>query len=185
MSITRKITPFLLSALLLITGCRSHKEAAQTARPTDSNAQPIVVQEPVPEPEPVYTPQYYSSNFTASSQGITINGQLRIQSDSVIWGSATKIIELGRAKLTPDSVIIYAKVMGRCFRGSYMDLYRRYRYRTTFDEIYQMITADDAERQIAIIARRFGIEAEIHLDPWKKVPSLTFPFSIPANVKPL
>lgn len=178
--ICRIALPMLFFALVL-TGCRSHKEAVRTTPPVDT----IVPVSPVTPPPSRVTPQYYSANFTCSAQGMTVNGQLRMEQDSVLWASATKVIELGRAMLTPDSVIVYAKVIGRCFRGSYIDLYRRFHYRTSFEEISEMLMADDAEKQIVALARRFGIEATVSLDPWKKVPTLTFPMTIPNHVKPL
>lgn len=175
----RRIIPAALCLMaLLLTGCRSQKEAAATRPETHTETPPAVVT------PPVYVPAYYTSNFTCTTQGVTANGQIRMQQDSIIWLSATKVIELGRAKLTPDSVIVYVKVAGRCFRGSYMDIYRRFRYRTTFDELQKMLTAPDAEKQIAALVKSFGIEAEIKLDPWKKVEKLTFPFSVPNNTTP-
>ncbi|MBO4600203.1 MAG: DUF4292 domain-containing protein, partial [Bacteroidales bacterium] len=124
-------------------------------------------------------------NFTCTTQGITAKGQLRMQPDSVLWASASKIIELGRAKLTPDSVIVYAKVTNSCFRGTYMDLYRRFHYRTSFDEVIKMATAEDAEAQITALIRSLKLDASIKLEPWQQVDRLTFPLAIPANVKPL
>ena len=46
----------------------------------------------------------YRANFSCSVQGITVNGQIRMAKDSVVWLSINKIVELGRAKLTPNRV---------------------------------------------------------------------------------
>lgn len=116
---------------------------------------------------------------------MTANGQLRLQPDSVLWASASKVIELGRACLTKDSVVVYVKVSGRCFRGTYDDLYRRYHYRTSFQDAVKMVTADDAEQQIAALIKAFNLDATVELDPWQQVDKLKFPFSVPSNVKPL
>lgn len=62
------------------------------------------------------------ANFQATVDDITISGQVRLGRDSVLWLSANKLIELGRAKFTPDSVFVYAKVMNRYFAGTYADL---------------------------------------------------------------
>ena len=132
-----------------------------------------------------YTPHYYTTNFTCTTQGVTANGQLRLQPDSVLWASASKVIELGRASLTKDSVVVYVKVSGRCFRGTYDDLYRRFHYRTTFQDVVKMVTADDAEQQIAGLIKAFNVDATVELDPWQQVDKLKFPFSVPSNVKPL
>lgn len=173
MRITRRLLPLMAILLLLATGCRSHKEATRTEQPST----PAVV--------PAYTPHYYTANFTATAQGLTANGQLRIQSDSIIWFSASKVIELARARFTPDSAIIYAKVMGRAFQGSYIDLYKRFQYRTTFDELYRLIMSDDAETQLAAIIATLGLEATVKLDPLKEVGHLNFPMAIPDKVNPL
>lgn len=175
MPIARHVLPCLLAILLLAAGCTIHRE---TTRPST----PVVVPSTTGT-----TPQFYTANFTCTAEGITATGQLRMQPDSVIWLSATKIIELGRARFTHDSVIIHAKMMGRCFRGNYNDLYRRFHYRTDFDQLYKTLTAPapEAETELATIARQLGIDATFTLEPWKKVDQLSFPIPIPANTNPL
>ena len=86
MSIRRTIFAVLALATLLAAGCRSQRDAAGTT--TANEGQP---------PAAVFTPKYYTSNFTCSAQGLQATGQLRMQPDSIIWLSASKIIELGRA----------------------------------------------------------------------------------------
>ena len=170
---------FALTALTA-TSCRIHREAthARPATPTTGNATD-------PDSPPAYVPQYYTAKFTCTTQGITANGQLRLQPDSVLWAYASKIIELGRARLTPDSVVVYAKVANSCFRGTYADLYRRFGYRTNFEEVVKMATADDAEAQIATLLRSLNLDATVKLEPWQKAETLNFPIIIPANAKPL
>lgn len=193
MQILKRITPILLLALLLMTGCRSHREASRKQLP-DSTATAVTPSTPAANntdtapstpAASAYTPHYFTANFTCSAQGINASGQMRLQSDSTIWLCATKVIELGRAKFTPDSVIVYAKVMNRCFRGTYDDMYKRFKYRTTFSQLYRRVSAPDAETQLTELFKRFGIEATIHLDPLKEVNKLTFPIVIPKNVKAL
>ena len=161
----------MMLALLAVAvaGCRSQRDAAHT-RPTTP---------------PAYVPQYYTANFTCTTQGITAKGQLRMQTDSVLWAYASKIVELGRARLTQDSVVVYVKLTNSCFRGTYIDLYRRFGYRTSFDEVVAMATADDAEQQIAALMRSLNLDATVSLEPWQKADKLTFPIPIPANAKPL
>lgn len=190
MSITRRLTPILLLLLILATGCRSHKQVPQkpnTANDTaiTTNQGQVTPATPVTPPKPIYTPHYYSANFNCNAMGYKANGQMRIQSDSVIWACATKVVELGRAKLTPDSVTIYVKLMNRCFQGTYNDFYKRFHYRTNFKEVYQMVTADDAEQQISALAKRLGADITLSLDPLKEVDKLNFPMAIPNKVNPL
>lgn len=193
MSMIRRILPILLAACLVMTSCRSRKEGSRTQSPdTTANTTVVTPSTPSTTPstpatprKPVYQPHYYTCTFTCSAQGVTANGQMRLQSDSVIWICATKIVELGRARFTPDSVIAYAKVMNRCFQGTYDDLYQRFRYRTTFKQLYRHVTSDNAEQELTDLFRRFGIESTIKLDPVKEVDKLNFPISIPKNAKPL
>ena len=84
-------------------------------------------------------------------------------------------------------MIIHAKITGQCFRGNYNDLYRRFNFRTDFDQLSKTLTAPapQAEKQLADIAQLLGIEATFTLQPWQKVDKLTFPIPIPNNAKPL
>ena len=170
-------------ALLALTlaGCRLHREAAHGTSPTPGGTASTTD----PANPPAYVPHYYTSNFTCTTQGITAKGQLRMQTDSVLWASASKVVELGRARLTRDSVIVHVKLTNSCFKGTYIDLYRRFRYRTSFDEVVKMVTADDAEEQIAQLLKALNVDAEVKMEPWQQADRLTFPMAIPSNAKPL
>lgn len=178
------ITLLCLALLLLTAGCRSHREAVRTEPAATEQSGQCGHAEP-PQPQQPATPQFRTASFTCSMQGTQAAGQLRIATDSLIWASAAKIIELGRAELTPDSVLVYSRVVNRCFRGSYEDIYRRFRHRTSFDEIQKLLASDDADQQIDALLKQLRIDAAVHIGPWKEAPSLTFPFSIPANARPL
>jgi len=167
--ITRHLLPLALAALLLASACCSQRHIAE-------------------EPAPVQPRRAHpcrTANFTCAVAGTTVNGQLRLAEDSLLWLSASKIVELGRALATPDSVIVYAKVMGSCFRGTYDDLYRRFHYRTSFDDLQEMVTAPDADTRLQELARRFGVAAEVHIQPWRQVAETSFPLYVPPNAKPL
>lgn len=181
----RTLLPILLTLLLVTAGCHTQRKAAEATQPEAATTEASPDTTPIIPPHVVPTPQYRSANFTCSAQGMTANGQLRMLEDSVIWACATKIVELGRARLTPDSVVVYAKVMNRCFRGTYTDIYRRFHYRTSFDELHKIIIADDADKQIAELLKSLKVDADVHVGPWKKADALTFPIPIPSNVKPL
>lgn len=180
MSRRLSITALVLALLALtVAGCRIHREATHgtPANPNTGTNDPAN--------PPAYVPKYYTANFTCTAQGVTAKGQLRLQPDSVLWASASKIIELGRARLTRDSVVVYVKVTNSCFRGTYIDLYRRFHYRTSFDEVVKMATADDAEQQIAALMSAMNLDATVKMEPWQQVATLTFPLAIPKNVNPL
>lgn len=173
MPITRRLLPCAVAIMLVAAGCAVHRDNARQAVPPEKpNIESMAV-------------HYYTSNFTCTAEGLTANGQLRMQPDSVIWLSASKVIELARACFTRDSVIIYTKVMGRSFRGDYEDLYRRFHLRTDFDQLYQDVTAEDAGERLSAIAQQLGAEVTITLQPWKEVSQLTFPIPVPNNTNPL
>lgn len=186
MRITHSFLPFVLVSvvLLLVTGCRSHREMVRPSEP-DTAASVLADTAAGTPTAPSSAPHYYTANFTASAQGYSASGQLRVQSDSIVWLSASKIVELARARFTPDSAVIYVKVMGRAFRGSYADLYKRFHYRTTFDELYRLVLASDAEAQLAAIISGIGLDATVRLGPVKEVDSLSFPMVVPDKVAPL
>ena len=48
-----------------------------------------------------------------------------------------------------------------------------------------MVTADDAEAQIANLLKALNVDAEVKLEPWQQADRLTFPIAIPTNAKPL
>lgn len=186
---TQASLKLLMVCLLLLTaGCSITRKATPAKPEQPATSQPGTSGSTSGTDSEIHREQPKKSltnNFTCAIQGMNVNGQLRVKEDSVIWASATKIVELGRARITQDSVVIYAKVVNRCFRGTYMDIYRRFHYRTTFDEVYKMLTAPDAETQIATLLKGFKVDAQIKLGPWKEAENLTFPFSVPKNVNPL
>ena len=173
------IKPLLLTvaSLLVLAGCVSQKQIPQASQPQAGAGADTLAAAPV-QPVP---PRYYTTRFTFEANGVTATGQLRMQPDSIIWGSAVKIIELGRVRLTPDSVCIYAKVMNSCFLGTYNDLYHRFRYRTNFQELVETLRSEDAGEQIAAIARHLGLAATVKMEPWTAAEQTSFPFAIPGN----
>ena len=178
---TQAVLTLATATILVLTGCRSHREATRPPLPPPTDSVAAAVQ----EVEPPAAPPCRTARIYATVQGTRVEGQLRMQPDSVIWVCATKVIELGRAMCTPDSVVVYAKVAGRCFRGSYRDVYHRFGWRTDFATLQRMVTDPQAEEELAAIARRFNIEASVHIADWKEVEKTSFPMAIPKQVKPL
>ncbi len=68
----------------------------------------------------------YSANFSCEVNGMNVNGQIRIVHDSAIWISFSKIIELGRAVITPTRVKGYAKIVNKYFDGDYATLSKQW-----------------------------------------------------------
>ena len=117
------------------------------------------------------------TTFTATVNGASVNGQLRIASDSLMWVSVTKIIELGRALATPDSVWVNVPMAGRYYAANYAEIGKRAKRHVSFAQLQDIATADDAEQQIEELARQLGIEATVHITRRQTVQRLTFPFS--------
>ena len=129
----------IVAVALLAVGCRSTRQAATA---------PVEVAAP-------QTPQRQLSviTFTAIVEGISASGQMRVAEDSVLWISVNKLIELGRAMATPDSVWVI-----------------------TFDEMQTMAMADDGGEQISQLAASLGFNATVYITGRRKVDRLTFPF---------
>ena len=87
--------------------------------------------------------------------------------------------------LKPQYVMVYATVMNRYFKGTYEELYRRFQLRTDFKTMSETVRSADAGARLAEMARQFGFDATIVMEPWKQVDNLAFPFAIPKSVKPL
>ena len=92
---------FLL--ILLFTGCRSHKELQRTDK-TDTTATVV-------KPKPPAPPATENLDYIAVT---------------VVWLSINKIVELGRAKLTPNRVQFSARLLSKDYDGGYEGLKSRW-----------------------------------------------------------
>lgn len=163
---------FLLTAALLLTGCRATKKVTPSPAPV---ADPVVEEAPVATPKRTYTVM----QFTGEVEGISVAGQLRMAEDSVMWLSVNKIIEVGRAMATPDSLWLRVPLMNRNDAMDYADLKRITGKTVTFDELQQIATAPDAEERIRRLAASLGFSADITITARRTVERLTFPFAKP------
>lgn len=143
-------------AFLLATACCSTKPATTTGTPS---ARPYTV-----------------ITFTGESEGLSFNGQVRMAKDSVIWCNISKLVELGRAMATPDSVWLRAPLLGRNDAGDYRMVKRRTGLDISFADLQDILEADDAEQRIANLARRFGVTLTVKIKKRERVDTLTFPF---------
>ena len=115
-------------------------------------------------------------NFNAVVEGISVNGQLRMAEDSVIWVTVNKIIELGRAMATTDSVWVTVPVADRHFAGTYEQAARIAKQEMDFNMLQDIVNAPDAERRIEALAARMGFNARVRITSRKQVDRITFPF---------
>ena len=152
----------IVAVALLAVGCRSTRQAAtapvEVAAPAAPQRQLTVI------------------TFTAIVEGVSASGQMRVAEDSVMWISVNKLIELGRAMATPDSVWVTTTFGDHNFAGSYDDLQRLTKRRITFDEMQAMAMADDGGEQISRLAANLGFNATVYITGRRKVDRLTFPF---------
>ena len=144
---------------------RSTRQQHSTSSSSSSTQTSSALSEEVPLP-PADTLKYdcLIGNFTCSTDDFSISGQVRLKKDSVLWLSASKIIELGRAKFTKDSVFLYAKIASRYFHGTYKELEQVVGISTDFATI-QAIFAGDNE-----MLRRNWIVADF--SDWREIISV-------------
>lgn len=159
----RYLLMVMLLALLAV-GCRSTRQAATTTAPA-TVAAPAAPQR-----------QLTVITFSAIVNGFSASGQMRVAEDSVLWVSVNKLVELGRAMATPDSVWVTTTFGDHNFAGSYDDLQRLTKRRITFDEMQAMAMADDAGEQISQLAASLGLNATVYVTGRRKVNKLAFPF---------
>lgn len=169
-----RILPVVLLMALLAVGCRSTRHSARTDNPEKPE---VAVSSESPEtPAPIEKRQLTMQNFTATVDGVSVNGQLRMAEDSVIWVTVSKIIELGRAKATADSVWVNVPLAGRSFAGTYREASSLAKREVSFAQLQSIATAPDAEQQIEALAATLGLEAKVRLGRRQVVEQLAFPF---------
>ncbi len=130
--------------------------------------------------------------LNCNAEGMSVDLLMRSQHDSVIWMTARKIIELGRMRLTKDSVECYIKVTNNHFSGTYTDLYSITGYSTSFNKIQNMIEEALAngttQTSYTIEAPKIGVNTTLYITLQRNTHSSTplhYPFSIPQSSKPI
>lgn len=159
----------LTLAVLTLGGCRSSRETVAPAGPTTDTVTPVRM------PQREYT----VANFTASVAGITASGQMRIAQDSALWVSVSKLMEIGRAMATVDSVWVTAPMAGIRFAGTYVELSKRIGRTVSYDELQTIATSDDAAERMVRLARELGFDASVSFKRSQQVEHLTFPYKKP------
>lgn len=112
-----------------------------------------------------------------------------MQCDSVIWVTGTKLIELGRAKCTPDSVFIYVKLRNLYYKGTYADIKKKIGYETDFATLQQMVCdaylSEKKQLALAVKSRVYSGRITAKFRKMDTTEKLTFPLAIPSNAKSL
>ena len=161
-------------ATAALQACCSQKKTAATAASPDQQATAETA-----KPHRTYT----VINFEGSAEGIGISGQMRMAQDSLIWLNVGKIMELGRAIASPDSVLAYSSLLGQQIRANYTDLQRDYGVKTSFVELQRIALGDGLEAYISQLAKRFGYNVNIKVTRREQVDHLSFPFRMPAQYR--
>lgn len=160
-----------LVAAALLAGCRSNRHTAVA----DTTAVPPAV--PAADTTATVPTRVYTVvNFTATVEGVNANGQLRVAEDSVMWVSVNKLIELGRAMATPDSVWINAPLFDKRFAGTYAEMSRMAKRSISFEQLQAIAMSDNAAEQLQRLAAQMGIDAKVRITGRTTEPSLRFPF---------
>ena len=155
---TLRLLAVMAAVALMATGCRSTRVATTPTPPTAAT-------------------EYTVITFDATVDGVTVNGQVRMAKDSLIWCNATKIIELGRGMATPDSVWVRIPLMGRYETGDYNRVKQLTGLKTSFAELQEILESDDIEARMEGLARRLGHTAKVKLKRRTRAEKLTFPFT--------
>lgn len=150
---------------MLLAGCCSTRQATTATPTTGEVAAPAAPQR-----------ELSVTTFTAIVNGVSASGQMRVAEDSVLWVSVNKLVELGRAMATQDSVWLNAPLANKDFAGTYDDLQRLTKRYITFDDLMAVAMADDAGEQISSLAASLGFEMKVYITGRRKVNKLTFPF---------
>ena len=129
----RSIYIYIIGFIVIATlgGCRSHKELQRSDSKPDTKptvTTPVTEKPQPPRLDTIINVSYTSltANFSCTVNDIKVNGQLRMYRDSIVWVSITKVVELGRARMTPQRVQAYAKLRGKSYDLGYGDISKRW-----------------------------------------------------------
>lgn len=138
---------YLFLAALLFVACKSQQLPQQKK---DVSTVPHV-NKPLThyvETDTLYSFDYLTANFNLEAQGISANGVMRMKRDSIIWLTINKLVELGRVKLTPDSVYGYLKVGNKYVACTYTDLKNKMGVDIDFNTIQRILIGKGSNKKI-------------------------------------
>ncbi len=119
----KSLLPFVLATLLLCAACKD-PVAPDTAAPTADSLAADTVPAMLSGDTAGLAYDYFATAFTAQVGGYSVEGTLRMAHDSIIWISATKVIELLRAKMTTDSLFAVVRTTNQYIACSLYDVRR-------------------------------------------------------------
>ena len=168
-------TIFLPLIFLTLWGCHTVRPTATTPEAPAAPVEPATVEETPSQPAAPRT--YTVINFSGVVEGISINGQLRIAEDSIMWLSINKYIEVARGLASPDSLWLRAPLLGIDDAIDYPALRKRLHRHISFADLQAIALAENADEQITQLANQMGYRADIHITRRQQVSYLSFPFT--------
>lgn len=170
---------FIALSLVLFVGCRSSRELTQPAPPVADSTAAVTVESKI----------CFAANFHCDLRNVRLNGMMRMQEDSVLWVSVSKIVELGRAKLTPDSLTVYARATQQYFRGDYATAYAMSGYHVDFAQLQELFLTAFRERKhdVDLVLKNDRRQDTLHLvfTHYTAMREQTYPLTIPNRARPL
>lgn len=169
----------LLSSILFV-GC--HKRDAVESLKGEAVQQ--VIDANVSDTVPQF--HYMTATFTCEALGVKANGLLRMAADSIIWVSVSKVVDLGRAKFTPDSVWVYVPLRNMYYSCPYSYIKERFDVTVDFQMLQSMaVEKAEAGNKFTIPVRTSILNEDVKFSIGKvgNPEQLSFPFSIPSGAK--
>lgn len=191
--------------LLMLAGCRSARQVVTpTPAPTDATTQ----KDSTTTAGNMQTLEALQVNYNTTVDNISVGGQIRMLTDSVIWISCTKFIELARVRLTPDSVQLHIKPYNQYLSMPWQDFRQQYGIDINFDDVQRILIGGSVKSQVVqalgsdfvhydniSIPQRISLRLThprlhrnltLHYDALQVNPTaLSLPFAIPRGAKPL
>ena len=100
-----------------------------------------------------------------------------------MWVTVNKLVELGRALATTDSVWVSAPMMEVNFSGTYEDLSRKAGRKLTYEMLQTLATSPNAEAELTRLAAELGFTAEVHFGERREVSHVSMPYRKPTKSK--
>ena len=164
-----------------LTSCHKRQEIEQADRAPIQD----VIDQTTKDTVPWF--HYMSATFSCEVSGISASGLARVSQDSLIWLSVSKLVEVGRAILTPDSVLVYAKINNSYYRCDYAYIKSRFGIDIDYARAQRLLVENASNTgstvTVPIHAAGINTEAKIRFTKVDYPTSLAFPFSIPARAK--
>jgi hypothetical protein len=138
----QKIIIFSAFVLLMFTGCKTMKSVTKTQLKGDSEVAQVIKQVQKAQPEFISANvNKMSFEFTMNERKVNVSASCKIQKDSAIYISIQPFmgIELFKAELTPDSILVFDKMNRRYYVTDYGYFKKRFGVDVDFHNLQALI----------------------------------------------